>query len=137
MLEHMKTSAIALAVCLAATGCAEHRQSSTAPSPSPTNGPFLPAGIQHKVPAVGRLYKDCTVGVSSECELHHVQMQRESVAVVAYGFMPANFTRTPYSHGGQPVDSGCVGPGEGPVYGYVWVCPQCEHAWVRAGRPRS
>ena len=69
--------------------------------------------MQHKVPAVGRLYRDCTVGASSDCELHHLQMERESVAVVAYGFMPANFTRSPYPHGGQPVELRVSGAWQG------------------------
>jgi len=89
-----------------------------------------------RVPAVGRLYADRTVGTCSTCELHDMTMKRESVAVVASGILDFNFKSTPYPHGAQPIGSGCVGPGEKPVFGYTWICQECERAWEKAGRLR-
>lgn len=89
-----------------------------------------------KVPPVGRLYADRTIDSPSTCELHQVVMKRESVAVLASGILDFRFKGTPYPHGGQPIGSGCMGPGNGPAYGYVWVCSECERAWEKVGRVR-
>lgn len=124
-------------VAVASTGCVHSGSAPRPTSSEPGKELLLPASFQHRVPPTGRLYKDCTADIPSECELHHIKMSRESVAVVGYGLVPPSFKNSPYPHGGQPVDSGCVGPGSGPVYAYVWICPQCEEAWVKAGRPRG
>ncbi len=91
-----------------------------------------PHGGQGSAP--GSLWKDFASGSSHLCERHHRGMRRGSVPVRAYGFVPPNFGDSPFPHGGQAVDSGCLQPSN-PSHAVVWICPDCERDWVRAGRP--
>src|SRR4051794_17979146 len=73
---------------------------------------------------------DSTKGTSSVCELHHVQMSRQRVALHASGIAspPHDYSRCP--HARRPIDTGCTAFGPD-AYGYIWVCPECQQACAR------
>lgn len=96
-----------------------------------------PKASEHPKPAEAAApnkFLDRTMGRPSICELHNRPMKREALSFHGYGLAGAPFEKTHYPHGGQPIDSGCLGLAE-PARGFDWVCPVCKRNWERAGKP--
>jgi hypothetical protein len=80
--------------------------------------------------------RDFTVGQSSTCEIHHIQMQRTSVRVV-YGLLRSSSSaqaryeasKTAFPHAETWVGGGCVvAPGISATNAFIFTCPECKKA---------
>ena len=78
--------------------------------------------------ATPKMVVDQTVGTSSVCELHHVQMVRERVPVHCSGIAAPYHDYSLSPHAKRSIDTGCLKYGSGD-YGYIWVCPECERVY--------
>ena len=72
---------------------------------------------------------DRTRGKSSVCELHHVQMTKQSVRVVP-GIVAPIYDDTPFPHAKREIVAGCTVPEQ---IGYIYVCPECDRLWRKKG----
>jgi hypothetical protein len=75
-----------------------------------------------------KMFVDWTVGTSSICELHHVQMVRERVSLYCSGFGAPYHDYSLCPHAKRPIDTGCSKYPNGD-YGFIWVCPECERVY--------
>ncbi len=72
---------------------------------------------------------DKTRGKSLVCEVHHVQMTKQSVRVVPGIAVPV-YDRTPYPHANREIVAGCTVPEQ---TGYIYVCRECDRLWRERG----
>ena len=94
---------------------------------------------QRQIPVIeihpdSQLYFDLTKDSSDICALHRKFMVRTKVPVIGYGWIGSQFVDSPYPHGGQPADSGCISPSEH-RHAIKWVCSLCKQEWELPGRP--
>lgn len=75
--------------------------------------------------ASGCVSYDQTRWHSLECELHHVEMQKQSVAVRP-GRASPDYRGTDFPHARRDIIAGCAVP---EATGYIYVCSECDRFW--------
>jgi hypothetical protein len=81
---------------------------------------------------------DYTVGVSTICEIHHIQMQRTTVPI-AYGLLSVDaqaeakyaVSTNSFPHAETFAFGGCVVSDHSPKNAVIFICPECKKTAAR------
>lgn len=81
--------------------------------------------------AGGCVSYDHTRWQSSECEVHHVQMSKQSIRVLP-GRASPDYRGTQFPHARRDIIAGCTVPD---ATGFIYVCSECDRLWRERGGP--